>query len=84
MFKKAAEPFLPTKTHLTVEILAASISKVYHFAYPLFDDPTVYVFLIHLSHQSEHPIKDIALENMRVGGWGESRSKIALPETLVV
>lgn len=60
MFKKAAESSLPTKTHLTVEVLARNISKIYHFAYTLFDDPAVYVFLIHLSHKSEHPIKDMA------------------------
>lgn len=50
MFKKAAESSLPTKTHLTAETLAGNISKVYHFAYTLFDDPTVYVFLIHFLH----------------------------------
>lgn len=38
MPKKAAESFLPTKTHLTAEILAVNISKVYHFAYTLLDD----------------------------------------------
>lgn len=50
MFKKAAKSSLPTKTHLTVEILAVNISKTCHFAHIVFDDPTVYVFLIHLSH----------------------------------
>lgn len=49
MFKKAVESSLPTKTHLTVEILAVNISKPCHFAHTVFDDSTVYVFLIHLS-----------------------------------
>lgn len=44
MLKKAAESSLPTKTHLTVEILAVNISKICHFVHTVFDDPTVYVF----------------------------------------
>jgi len=35
MFKKAAESSLPTETHLTAEILAGNVSKIYHFAYTL-------------------------------------------------
>lgn len=49
MFKKAAESSWPTKTHLILEILAVNISKTCHFAHTVFDDPTLCVFLIHLS-----------------------------------
>lgn len=46
---KKLQSSLPTKPHLSVEILAVNISKTCHFAHTVFDDPTVYVFLINLS-----------------------------------